>query len=286
MEPDAIAEFASAHSMPLVVPFNEANAPKVFGGKVKVHLIAFADSEKHKEELSKLEAPAAKFKGQILVIHVSPGEEQITEYFGVTKDDMPAIRLVDMREAGMKKYNYDKPQVDEAGLEGFVEDFFRGGLSATLKSEDAPPAEEADATAVRTLVSTTFHKEVHENENDVLVEFYAPWCGHCKELAPRYEALAAKLKPLADKLVLAKVNSEANEIENVIVEGFPTLRLYAAEKKHEAIEYTGERSAEAIEAWLKKETTHPWKETPTGEGEAKAAGEGEQAKEGGEKSEL
>merc|ERR1712159_618718 len=191
--PKPLEDFASRNSMPLVIPFNEANAPKIFGGKIKVHLIIFADEEKNQEGLEKLKGPAAKFRGDVLFITVGPAEAQITEYFGVSKDDMPALRLIDMREAGMKKYIYDKPVVDEASLESFVEDFKENRLRPTLKSEDQPAEDEG---AVKTVVAKTWQKIVWEDDKDVLVEFYAPWCGHCKELAPKYEALATKLAPL------------------------------------------------------------------------------------------
>jgi len=43
---------------------------------------------------------------------------------------------------------------------------------------------------VITLTDSTFDKVVKDPTKDVLVEFYAPWCGHCKNLAPVWEALA------------------------------------------------------------------------------------------------
>jgi protein disulfide-isomerase A1 len=258
MQPNPIAEFAKSNAMPLVVPFNEANAPKIFGGTIKVHLIVFLDPDKETELMAKLAAPAAKFKGQVMVITVSPAEEQIIEYFGITTADMPAVRLVDMRDIAMKKYVYDQPALDEASIQNFIDEFLAGNLKATLKTEEAPLEDEGP---VKVVVSKTFKAEVVENENDVLVEFYAPWCGHCKELAPRYHALATKLQH-AKKLVIAKVNAEANEIDGVIVEGFPTLRLYPAAKKFEPVDYTGERTAEAIEEWLVKEVTHKWESPP------------------------
>merc|ERR1712072_82472 len=94
-----------------------------------------------------------------------------------------------------------------------------------------------------------------ESDKDVLVEFYAPWCGHCKELAPRYEAVATKLKSTSTILV-AKVNAEANEIEDVQVDGFPTIKLWPAGKKHEPVDYQGERTTEAILSWLQGEVSH------------------------------
>jgi len=258
MEYQEILKFATNNAMPLVIPFNEVNSAKIFGGSVQVHLLVFIDESKDPDIIKQLTTPAKNHKGQVLLITVAPSEEQIIEYFGVTAADMPAVRLVDMRDAGMKKYNYDKPVIDEPSVDTFLQDFLAGRLQAEFKSEEEPA--HTEHSAVKVVVSKTFQAEVMDGENDVLVKFYAPWCGHCKELAPRYEALAAKLKEKAPKLVIAKVNAEANEIRDVQVDGFPTIRLWAAGQKHGPKEYTGERTAEALEEWLSKEVTNKWEE--------------------------
>jgi len=49
-----------------------------------------------------------------------------------------------------------------------------------------------------------------DTTKDVLVEYYAPWCGHCKSLAPIYEELANKLKSNKN-LVIAAMDATANE---------------------------------------------------------------------------
>ena len=65
-------------------------------------------------------------------------------------------------------------------MKAFVTSFFNGELKATLKSEKPSPE---DLTGnVKVLKGESFADVVLNNNKDVLVEFYAPWCGHCKNL--------------------------------------------------------------------------------------------------------
>ena len=72
-----------------------------------------------------------------------------------------------------------------------------------------------------------------------MVEFYGPWCGHCKKLRPEYDLAASELK--AERIKLGKVDCDAEinkEIcEKYEIEGFPTLKIF--EKGEIKSEYSG-----------------------------------------------
>lgn len=95
----------------------------------------------------------------------------------------------------------------------------------------------------------------------VLVEFYAPWCGHCKKMEPEYSKAAKKLAPSG--LVLAKVDAtkESELAKEFMVQGFPTLILFRKGEKVE--DYSGERTAEAMVEYMLKMNDPNWKPPPS-----------------------
>ena len=62
------------------------------------------------------------------------------------------------------------------------------------------------------------------------LQVYAPWCGHCKTLAPIYEQLAARFKGV-DSVVIAKMDGTENEHPSLDVEGYPSIMFYPAGNK-------------------------------------------------------
>lgn len=137
----------------------------------------------------------------------------------------------------------------------FVNDFIAGSLTRYLKSEELP---ETNDKPVKIIVGKNFKDLVLKSGKDVLVYFYAPWCGHCKTLAPIYEELAQKLSKNTN-LVLGKCDATANEVEGVDIESFPTLFFWKNGQK-DKMAFTGERDLEGIQNFLKENVSHKWVE--------------------------
>merc|ERR1712226_499354 len=123
-------------------------------------------------------------------------------------------------------------------IRAFVTAFLEGKLKQHLLSEEIP--EDWDAKPVKVLVGKNFEQVALDTEKNVLVEFYAPWCGHCKQLVPVWDKLGEKYAEHAS-IVIAKMDSTANELEEIKVQGFPTIKLVKS-GTNEVIDFDGERT--------------------------------------------
>jgi len=255
----ALTAFVVANSLPLVIAFTQESAPKIFRGPVKTHFLLFVDSaaDASPEVKAAFATTAEAFKGRALFVTVAPTEDRIVSYFGVTKEQMPTAVLVSMPEGEpMKKYSFDGKVLDVKSLTGFADSFFAGTLKPFLKSEEVPAGPDNGVTVV---VGKNFKEVALDASKDVLLEFYAPWCGHCKQLAPEYEKLAARFAAVPH-VTIAKMDATANEVdyEGVNVKGFPTLYFFPAGEAKKVVEYDGARDLGGLTAFLKKNVKTPF----------------------------
>jgi protein disulfide isomerase len=154
----------------------------------------------------------------------------------------------------VKKFTLNGEITETAILE-FYEAWKGGDLKPIFKSEEIP-ANDFDGS-VRVLVGKNFEQVVYDETKDVLVEFYAPWCGHCKSLAPIYEKVAARFKANPN-IVIAKMDSTTNEVEGISISGFPTIKFFPSNNKKSPLDFNGGRDENGFEAYLKEKATVAW----------------------------
>jgi len=103
-------------------------------------------------------------------------------------------------------------------------------------------------------------KEVLSGLKLTLAEFYAPWCGHCKRLAPEYKKLGQMVMDdptMSEFVVIAKADCDAHRDlgQKFGITGYPTVKVFMRGIGHaeyqEAFPYPGARTAEAMFEYLK-----------------------------------
>uniref|UniRef100_A0A8C6PI87 Protein disulfide-isomerase n=1 Tax=Nothobranchius furzeri TaxID=105023 RepID=A0A8C6PI87_NOTFU len=243
--------FVKSNQLPLVIEFTEQTAPKIFGGDIKSHILMFLPkaASDFQGKMDQFKKAAEGFKGQILFIFIDSDiddNQRILEFFGLKKEECPAIRLITLEDE-MTKYKPESSDITAESITEFCKAFVEGKLKPHLMSQDIP--EDWDKTPVKVLVGKNFEEVAFNPSKNVFVEFYAPWCGHCKQLAPIWEQLGEKYKDSADTIV-AKMDSTANEIESVKVHSFPTLKFFPAGEENKVIDYNGERTLEGFTKFL------------------------------------
>lgn len=246
----AIKKFVKVNSLPLIVEFNHENAQKIFGGEIKVHNLLFLGKqhENYDTFMTVFRAVAEEFKGRVLFVTIDTEEEdhaRILEFFGMKKEDTPDMRLIRLEEE-MTKFKPPTKEMTKEVVRQFVQDVLDGKLKQHLLSEEIP--EDWDKNPVKILVNKNFDEVVFDKSKDVLVEFYAPWCGHCKQLSPIYDQLGEKYLS-NENILIAKMDATTNELEHTKVSSFPTIKLYK-KGNNEVVEFSGERTLEGLSQFL------------------------------------
>ncbi|KAM4718422.1 protein disulfide-isomerase A4 [Anableps anableps] len=155
---------------------------------------------------------------------------------------------------GGKKFAMEPEEFDSEVLREFVVAFKKGKLQPIIKSQPVPKNNKGP---VKVVVAKTFDEIVMDTQKDVLIEFYAPWCGHCKKLEPDYLALGKKYKS-EKNLVIAKMDATANDVPNdsYKVEGFPTIYFAPSNSKQSPVKLEGgDRTVEGLSKFVEQHAT-------------------------------
>ena len=241
-------EFIDFHRFDTVSQFNQATAEYIFG-KEKVAFFIFNDN-KESEQISAFAQVAFEFKGKYVFSKSEITKDlgqRLAEFVGVTPEHANTVRGIKFVKGNLQKYQLNNVTVES--FKQFISDFEDDKIDPYFKSEEIP---ESNEESVKTVVGKNFEEMVLSDNNSVLLEAYAPWCGHCKQLEPIYKELAEKFKSNSD-IVIAKIDATANEHSLLQVKGFPTIKFYKKGSKTAPTDYSGERTLEAMTQFLNEQ---------------------------------
>lgn len=246
---EAIVSFTKTASTPLVGEVGPETYSDYMSAGIPLAYIFAETAEERKELGDTLKPVAEKYRGKINFATID------AKAFGahagnlnLPTDKFPSFAI--QETVKNQKFPFDtEKDITVENIGSFVEDFSAGKIEPSLKSEPIPETQEGPVTVV---VGKNYEDIVLDDTKDVLIEFYAPWCGHCKALAPKYEELAALYgDEYKDKVVIAKVDATTNDVPDEI-RGFPTIKLYPAGAKSEPVTYSGSRTVEDLIKFVKE----------------------------------
>jgi protein disulfide-isomerase A1 len=250
---EKIIEFSRQYALPKVMMFNDKAVQYIFQKKNPA-LILYADKKsvnwnKYGNILIEISEKINR-KLAVVITDIKEGIAlRLAEYVGIKENDLPLVSILDTRKDDLKKYNMDD-EISVENILNFIEKWEKDQLKRQLKSENEPKLNNGN---VFNVVGKTFEKEVIKNDKDVMLLFYAPWCTHCKELSPKYEEVAKKLRNNNPKLLIARIDGSQNDVESISISGFPTIMFFPGNRKDKTpIEYKGRRTTEDIIAFIKE----------------------------------
>jgi len=212
---------------------------------------------------SAVEAEAAKYKGELSVVWVDAVKfkQHVEGNLGITAN--PGIMIA--RDSDNKKFKFAGDVLDADALAAFFVGYKEGTIEPFLKSQDPPEDNDGDVTII---VGKNFDEVALNADKYVMLEFYAPWCGHCKKLAPIWDELGAKYAD-DDRVTIAKCDATENDTQET-VQGFPTIYYYGPDNV--STKYEGGRELDDFVEYIDSRL-------PSGDAEEASADGGE---EGGE----
>jgi len=255
-----IRKFVESHQLPLVGHYADDQIPR-YSTRRPLCLVFYSVNFNfdHREATQmwrkKIAAIAKKYPDITFAIADDDSNAKLMDEFGLgeTGEDM---NLGIIGKNG-KKYGMDSmEEFDSDEIEEFLNKFKKGKLQAHIKSQ-RPPKKQGP---VKVVVGSTFEKIVTDPKKDVLIELYAPWCGHCKNLEPIYLSLAKKLKK-EKNLVIAKMDATANDApEDYSAEGFPTI-YFSPAGSEKPLKYEGGRAVDDFVTYLKENAKASFKKS-------------------------
>ena len=242
-----IAKFINTEAFPVLGDIGPENFQKYVDRGLPMAWVFYdPQAADLQAQLHEVTEAAKKVKGELSVVKLDGVKwAEHAKHFGLDPKLLPGVVVED--RAANKMFLF--PQTSEftsSALAAHFQGFVDKTLQPNVKTQE-PPAE--NDGAVRVVVGKTFDEEVLNNDRDVFVEFYAPWCGHCKALAPKWEELGGLFAD-NDRVVIAKVDATENDTP-AKVQGFPTLILYPAGKKDTPIPYEGDRTPSAMADFIR-----------------------------------
>jgi len=227
---DDLLQWIHSNKKPLWATLTYTNIYSVWQSS-KVTFVAFLNNlEEHQSKtvLAAFKSLAKEYapENDISFVVVDTGVyKDFAQSLGLSEEDLPTFVIFDPFKRKEHYFPKDKT-LNLKQSKRWLESYKNGKLDGP--STGGPTEDDS----VVQLTTENFDSIVLDQEKDVLVEFFAPWCGHCQALAPDYRKVSSLMR-LLPSVVVASVDTQAHQAlsEKYKIEGLPTLLFFPSNNK-------------------------------------------------------
>lgn len=237
--------FAIKYGYPVGGPLQDVHQRAQATTKVPL-LVAIYDGKPTEEQLLPFRETAEFISGKMLSGWTD--DTSLASKWGASGAKFPTavvIRGLGSQDTYFVALDEDKEEWNKDSLINYIKKVDKDTYPRYIRSEPIPETQ----GAVKILVGKNFEDIVMDETKDVLVEFYAPWCGHCKKLAPIWDELGELFLPVED-VVIAKIDATSNTLPRGInANSYPTIMWFPKNNKLPTL-YSQARTLENLKKFV------------------------------------
>lgn len=261
-----LKDFLHMNQHPLVILFSELSYGVIFSVEYPSLFIIYKNKEDvDTNVITRAAKPYMNMIRFVLSGSSERSENRLLSELMIPEVSKPIMRIMEFRDNKFAPYKY-KPQSDdivitEETIKSFLDGYFRNPANYFYRKSEKMLPEDINQGYVKIIVADSYDESIFNNDNHVMVLYYASWCGYCRKFEPIYREIGKRLSIYSKKhkdykkdLVWAKIDSVNNDIYNLEILEYPTLYLYVKSRKDKPIKYNKARNIREIMTWVKEQT--------------------------------
>lgn len=251
-----LEQFIEQHQAPLVGILNQDNQRNIYLDRRPICIViydldfSFDHRERTQYWRNKILQVANKYKDKYtFAIADEEKMAQLLKEFGL-EESGEDVNVGCFDANGVKYRMEDDEEFTSESFEEFISRLLKGKIRPFIKSQSIP--KQSVVNGLTTIVAKNFDQIVKDPTKNVLVFFYAPWCGHCTKFKPVYSKLAQRYAGQSN-LVFAQIDATTNDLsKDFDVTGFPT--IYIVPTDNQPVKYEGNREFDDLVQFIDKNT--------------------------------
>lgn len=261
-----LRNFLRQNEHPIIILFSELSYGLIFSADSPSFFIIYKNREDiDTKTITQVAKPYVNRIRFVLSGSSKRAENRLINELMISEVTKPIMRIIQFKHNMYAPYKYrpssDDLPITEETITSFLDGYFTNPTAYFYRKSEKMLPDDINQGYVKIIVADSYDDVIFNNDNHVMVLYYASWCGYCRKFEPIYREIGKRLNIYSRKhkdykkdLVWGKIDSVNNDIYNLEILEYPTLYLYVKSKKDKPIKYNKARNILSIMTWVKEQT--------------------------------